>query len=61
MTWLRLLAVLAYLAGFLFAWQCWTTAREPATAVSWLGAASAAFWIGRIASRIGRRDDLPRK
>ena len=53
MTWLRGIGVVAYIAGFLFAWQCWMTASEPAKAVGWLGAASVAFWVGRIASRIG--------
>ena len=55
MRWVRLVAVLAYISGFVFAWQCWTAAKEPAKAIGWLGAASAAFWIGRIASRIGTK------
>lgn len=54
-SWVPLLAVLGYLAGFVFAWQCWRTAGEPAKAVAWLGAASVAFWVGRIATRLGTK------
>jgi hypothetical protein len=53
--WLRIVSVLGYLAGFIFAWLCWTAAKEPATAIGWLGAASVAFWVGRIASRLAAK------
>jgi len=53
-TWVRALGVVAYIAGFFFAWQCWSTASEPARAVAWLTAASASFWAGRFLSRIAR-------
>jgi hypothetical protein len=53
--WLRFFGVIAYVAGFLFAWRCWATAAEPAYAIGWLSAASAAFVVGRLVSRDGAR------
>jgi hypothetical protein len=50
--WFRALAVIAYAAGFAFAWRCWATASEPVRALWWLSAASGAFWAGRFFSRI---------
>ena len=54
--WLRVLSVLSYVLGFVFAWRCWVAASDDAArAVGWLTAASAAFWIGRLSARAARR------